>query len=91
MRIGAAAHDVPKDGDESNHFISLGVGDVMVLPAGTCHSNLESEEGYRYIGVYPEVRSFASHCLSYLDHYAELNPIELSEMAKLLRWPRRQA
>lgn len=30
------------------------VGDVIVLPAGTAHCNLESSLGFRYIGVYPE-------------------------------------
>lgn len=30
-------------------------GDVIVLPAGTAHSSLESSEDYFYIGIYPEV------------------------------------
>lgn len=30
-------------------------GDVIVLPAGTAHSSLESAPDYFYIGVYPRV------------------------------------
>lgn len=35
--------------------VSVATGDVIVLPAGTAHSCLESTSDYRYIGVYPEV------------------------------------
>lgn len=35
--------------------IQMQVGDVLVLPAGTGHSSLESSADYRYIGVYPKV------------------------------------
>lgn len=35
--------------------VSVGTGDVLVLPAGTAHFCLESTSDYRYIGVYPEV------------------------------------
>lgn len=31
------------------------MGDVIVLPAGTTHCNVESTDDYRYIGVYPKV------------------------------------
>ncbi|KAH8896208.1 hypothetical protein GQ53DRAFT_680844, partial [Thozetella sp. PMI_491] len=34
--------------------LDVKAGDVIVLPAGTAHSSLESSEDYRYIGVYPE-------------------------------------
>ena len=37
--------------------IPVSVGDVIVLPAGTTHCNVESTDGYRYIGVYPKVNS----------------------------------
>jgi uncharacterized protein YjlB len=30
-------------------------GDVIVLPAGVCHSNLQRDRNYKYVGVYPEV------------------------------------
>ncbi|KAI1045077.1 hypothetical protein LB505_009397 [Fusarium chuoi] len=36
--------------------VSVTAGDVVVLPAGTAHSSLESSPDYRYIGVYPKVR-----------------------------------
>lgn len=35
--------------------IDVAAGDVIVLPAGTAHSSLESSSDYRYIGVYPAV------------------------------------
>lgn len=35
--------------------IEVTAGDVIVLPAGTAHSSLESSSDYRYIGVYPTV------------------------------------
>ncbi|KAH6692482.1 cupin domain protein [Plectosphaerella plurivora] len=34
--------------------IHVAAGDVIVLPAGTAHSSLESSSDYRYIGVYPQ-------------------------------------
>ncbi|KAL4906963.1 hypothetical protein BDW74DRAFT_176560 [Aspergillus multicolor] len=34
--------------------LAVRAGDVIVLPAGTAHSCVESSEDYRYIGVYPE-------------------------------------
>ncbi|KAF5532791.1 cupin domain-containing protein [Fusarium mexicanum] len=32
--------------------VPVKAGDVVVLPAGTAHSSLESSSNYRYIGVY---------------------------------------
>ncbi|KAG9496516.1 hypothetical protein J7337_011292 [Fusarium musae] len=34
--------------------VPVKAGDVVVLPAGTAHSSLESSSDYRYIGVYPK-------------------------------------
>ncbi|CAG9948963.1 unnamed protein product [Clonostachys rosea f. rosea IK726] len=34
--------------------INVKSGDVIVLPAGTAHSSIESSPNYRYIGVYPQ-------------------------------------
>ncbi|KAF5563452.1 cupin domain-containing protein [Fusarium napiforme] len=34
--------------------VPVKAGDVIVLPAGTAHSSLESSSDYRYIGVYPK-------------------------------------
>lgn len=36
--------------------VDVQAGDVIVLPAGTAHSSLESSSDYQYIGVYPQVR-----------------------------------
>lgn len=36
-------------------LLSVTAGDVIVIPAGTTHCCLESKDGYRYIGIYPEV------------------------------------
>ncbi|KAF5718379.1 cupin domain-containing protein [Fusarium mundagurra] len=34
--------------------VPVRAGDVVLLPAGTAHSSLESSSTYRYIGVYPK-------------------------------------
>ncbi|KAL4948473.1 hypothetical protein BDW69DRAFT_176397 [Aspergillus filifer] len=34
--------------------VNVRVGDVIVLPAGTAHSCVESSKDYQYIGVYPQ-------------------------------------
>lgn len=47
--------------------IAVKAGDVIVLPAGTAHSSLESSPDYRYIGVYPDV-SLASIWLKTSSH-----------------------
>lgn len=44
-----------KIGSGNGREVSVKAGDVIVLPAGTAHSNLESSPDYRYIGVYPKV------------------------------------
>lgn len=40
--------------------VDVCAGDVIVLPAGTAHSSLESYDDYRYIGVYPKVSDHPS-------------------------------
>ncbi|KAK1477621.1 hypothetical protein CTAM01_15139 [Colletotrichum tamarilloi] len=45
---------IGKINEGTGQEISVSTGDVIVLPAGTAHSCLESSEDYRYIGVYPE-------------------------------------
>ncbi|KAL5341143.1 hypothetical protein BJX70DRAFT_396196 [Aspergillus crustosus] len=51
LLLGAAG----EDGTSSVGLrITVHTGDVIVLPAGTGHSSVESTDDYRYIGVYPE-------------------------------------
>ncbi|KAL4921394.1 hypothetical protein BDW62DRAFT_208393 [Aspergillus aurantiobrunneus] len=52
LLLGAAGED-----DTSNNIglrITVNAGDVIVLPAGTGHSSVESTDDYKYIGVYPD-------------------------------------
>jgi uncharacterized protein YjlB len=37
--------------------VDVKAGDVIVLPAGTAHSNITSSPDYQYIGVYPQVEA----------------------------------
>lgn len=50
LLLGCGYSDDETDGLK----INVRSGDVIVLPAGTAHCNLESSKGFRYIGVYPE-------------------------------------
>ncbi|KAK5051924.1 hypothetical protein LTR84_002727 [Exophiala bonariae] len=48
--VGCGTHDLEDEGTK----IDVSVGDVIVLPAGTGHCNLQSSKDYQYIGVYPK-------------------------------------
>ncbi|KAJ6098914.1 hypothetical protein N7467_000449 [Penicillium canescens] len=50
LLLGAATGDDVSVGMK----LVVNVGDVIVLPAGTAHSSLESTADYRYVGLYPE-------------------------------------
>ena len=39
--------------------VDVQAGDVIVLPAGTAHSSLDSSPNYRYVGVYPQVSLYS--------------------------------
>lgn len=51
LALGRAKDDNGTDGVE----VDIGVGDVIVIPAGVSHRSLRSEGEFRYIGVYPKV------------------------------------
>lgn len=38
-------------------LVALKEGDVIVLPAGVAHCNLESSDDYEYVGLYPKVQT----------------------------------
>jgi uncharacterized protein YjlB len=52
LALGRSKEHDATDGIEVN----IRTGDVIVIPAGVSHRSIESEEGFRYIGVYPKVR-----------------------------------
>lgn len=51
LALGRAKKNEGTDGVE----VDICAGDVIVIPAGVSHRSLNSEDGFRYIGVYPEV------------------------------------
>lgn len=57
-----------KINDGTGVHVQVQRGDVIVLPAGTAHSSIESTPDYFYIGVYPRVRSTAWRTLSRVAH-----------------------
>lgn len=60
-----------KINDGTGVHVQVQRGDVIVLPAGTAHSSIESTPDYFYIGVYPRVRSTAWRTLSRVAHGAD--------------------
>ncbi|KAL5366688.1 hypothetical protein BJX96DRAFT_180958 [Aspergillus floccosus] len=49
LLLGAAGGD----GNTAGLKLTVYPGDVLVLPAGTAHSSVDSKDDYRYVGVYP--------------------------------------
>ena len=60
LALGRSKEHAAIDGIEGN----IRTGDVIVIPAGVSHRSIESEEGFRYIGVYPKVRIESNLALS---------------------------
>ncbi|RII08376.1 hypothetical protein CUC08_Gglean007786 [Alternaria sp. MG1] len=60
LALGRSKEHDAMDGIEVN----VRTGDVIVIPAGVSHRSIESEEGFRYIGVYPKAapRWRNNHC-----------------------------
>ncbi|ETS85706.1 hypothetical protein PFICI_03731 [Pestalotiopsis fici W106-1] len=52
---GATAPNPENDagGPYYGRLVSLAPGDVVVIPAGTAHMNVEMTDDYRFVGVYP--------------------------------------
>lgn len=50
----------PSPGAEYGRLVPLAPGDVIAIPAGTSHMNVEMTEDYRFVGVYPLVRQTLS-------------------------------
>ncbi|KAK9423090.1 putative Cupin type-2 domain-containing protein [Seiridium unicorne] len=55
MLLGRGQLDPPASdqGVEYGRLVPLAPGDVIVIPAGTSHMNVEMTEDYRFVGVYP--------------------------------------
>ncbi|KAK9774308.1 putative Cupin type-2 domain-containing protein [Seiridium cardinale] len=61
MLLGRGQLDPPASdqGAEYGRLVPLAPGDVVVIPAGTSHMNVEMTEDYRFVGVYPLVSDSA--------------------------------
>jgi uncharacterized protein YjlB len=56
LLLGRGPLDTPEDSDNDVGIqVTVNTGDAIVLPAGVAHCCLESEGGYEYVGLYPEV------------------------------------
>ncbi|KAK6073649.1 hypothetical protein SCUP515_08560 [Seiridium cupressi] len=62
MLLGRGQLDPPASdqGVEYGRLVPLAPGDVIVIPAGTSHMNVEMTEDYRFVGVYPLLRDEVS-------------------------------
>jgi uncharacterized protein YjlB len=73
--------------------VVLGVGDVIVLPAGVAHCCLESEDGYEYVGLYPKVCTEQIHtafqflALYFFEPMSENDTLYYSGQLCIRTWP----
>ncbi|KAF2123429.1 hypothetical protein P153DRAFT_391522 [Dothidotthia symphoricarpi CBS 119687] len=77
LALGRAKQDAGTDGVE----VDVSAGDVVVVPAGVSHRSLSSNDGYRYIGVYPKAapRWRNNHCEG--DESMEELSVEINNVA----------
>ncbi|KAL6407180.1 hypothetical protein AUP68_10007 [Ilyonectria robusta] len=47
----------PTEDEKGGQKVLMEAGDVIILPAGVSHCTQDIHEDYKYLGVYPKVRS----------------------------------
>jgi uncharacterized protein YjlB len=85
LALGRSKEHDAIDGIEVN----IHTGDVIVIPAGVSHRSLQSEEGFRYIGVYPKVRIVSKFGIEFehlLTRYRRLHAGETTTAKAMSPW-----